>query len=869
MAGSPRILVADDNPTNRLILVRSLEKAGYEVRTADDGFKAVEIATEYLPDLILLDMMMPRQNGLEACIVLKAQAETAAIPVIFVTAVSDVDQVLNAFTAGGCDYITKPFKPEEVLARISVHVRLRQAEEELLRKNKQLEELAGELAALSRIDSLTKLLNRRTWDEAMVQEHERFQRTSNSYSIIMIDVDGFKAYNDSRGHQAGDECLRRMAEAIASTCRQVDSVGRYGGEEFVILAPDTGAEAAVKLAERIRKAIWRLALPHPASITATRVTASLGVAMSAPGSWEDVLKRADDALYVAKKAGRNMVYMDHGARSKVASLVSESRPEEPGISPDPCEGRIGVLIVDDEPTNRAVCRGCLERAGYQVREAVDGDTAIASINEDPPDVIIMDVMMPSMDGLECTKKIRANPDTRDIPIIMVSALANNDEILAGLEVGADEYLTKPIRTTELTLRVRSMARLYREHSDLLQSYETRGEHMRILTRLVEFCRAIGTSQRLNEVLECTVAAVADVAHSRRISIMLPDDKARLLSIAKSRGIDDELASVVKVPVGEPIAGQVFATGRPIVINSEAQVGAHPGAYDTHFFASVPLFSAPMGAAGQVVGVLNVTERDGQQPFEPHELEYIELINKIAGTSIHDIFTREARDQASNSIMVALAKLAEHRDNDTGLHLDRVTRYCCILAETLRETQEYSTRIDEAFLYDLARAVPLHDIGKVAIPDKILLYPGKLADDEMAIMRTHAAIGGNTIQSLIESAPGVSFLEMAADIARYHHEWYDGSGYPAGLRGDAIPLPARITAIADVYDALTTKRVYKEAVSHDQAVATIVEASGTQFEPAIVEAFIQHEREFAELAALMADDSPRQSALATETQASLP
>ncbi|MCP4592823.1 MAG: response regulator [bacterium] len=862
------ILVVDDNSANRLILARSLERAGYEVLCAESGAEAISLVEAHCPELILLDIMMPERDGLEVCTELKAREETASIPVIFVTAVTEGEQILRAFSVGGCDYVTKPFRAEEVLARVSVHVRLRRAEEELRGRNDQMERLTRQLAEsnvdlakLSRGDPLTKLFNRRTWEETVDEQHERFRRYSTPYSLIMIDVDGFKAFNDSQGHQAGDECLRRIAESINAACRRVDVAGRYGGEEFVVLAPDTDREAAIKLAERIRKTIWDLGIPHPTSPNATRVTASLGVSTSVAGSWEDVLRRADDAMYVAKRAGRNMVYSDQDSpTSMTATTDSNTSQECPDAQESPGAGestqhKAHVLVVDDEKTNRLLCRRCLERDDYLVQEAVDGRQALSAIHETPPDVIIMDVMMPEMDGLECTQKLKTDPGTRDIPVIMVSALDTSDSILAGLEAGADEYLTKPISTAELTLRVRSMISLHRERADLLRSYEVRGSHMRILTRLVEYCREIAASKHLEQVLEHTGLVAADVSRSSRISIMLPDGEGGRLRIARAWGMDEDLAATVKVPVGEPIAGQVFATGRPIVINSvEDGEGKRPE-YDSHFFASVPLISTPLGTSESAVGVLNITQRDGARPYEAQELEYVELISKIAATAIHDILTREARDQASDSIMVALAKLAEHRDNDTGLHLDRVTRYCQLLAEHLRKQDEFQQQITDSFLYNLARAVPLHDIGKVAIPDHILLHPGKLDEQQMAIMRTHASIGARTMESLIENAPGVDFLEMAADITHYHHEWHDGSGYPLGLSGQSIPLSARITALADVYDALTTKRVYKSAISHDRTVAIIVESSGTQFDPAVVDAFIELETEFAQLAQSMADDPP--------------
>ncbi|MFQ5590054.1 MAG: response regulator [Phycisphaerae bacterium] len=848
----PRILVVDDNPTNRVLLTRPLENAGYEVRTADDGVEAVDAVLTWLPDLVLLDMVMPKRDGIEVCRMLKARENTRSIPVIFVTAMAESDQILKAFQAGGCDYITRPFRSDEVLARISTHVRLRRAELELRERNKQLEELTAELRTLSRMDPLTRLLNRRVWEETVEREHERFMRHGNPYSIVMIDVDHFKAYNDHNGHQQGDECLRHIADSVASVCRHLDSVGRYGGEEFVILAPETQGESAVRLAERARKSVWMLGIPHFAGRGSGRVTISAGVATGKSDSWEAVLKEADDALYLAKKAGRNMVYSADGTSAVDLANATTARRGSSDLQDARTRGLGKVLVIDDEKTNRLLCKACLERAGYEVYQASDGRLGIDSVRDNTPDVIIMDVMMPNMDGLECTRRLKADPDTRDIPIIMISARTENEDVLAGLEAGADEYLAKPIRTMELCLRVRSMARLRRERMDLIISNEVRGEHTRILTGLVDFCRAVATSRRREDVIRHTLTAVADVARSRRVSIMCLDPDEQRLKIVSAVGMDEELASTVLVPVGEPIAGKVFASGQPIVMNSEADALRDWRGYDSRFFASVPLLCTPMGASEQVVGVLNVTERVGGRPFTTFELEYVELIATVAATAIHDITAREAHNHASDSIMVALAKLAEHRDNDTGRHVDRVTRYCVLLAEELRKIDRYTDRIDEAFLHDLVRSVPLHDIGKVAIPDRILLCPRRLKPDQMEVMRTHAEVGAKTIRALIERSPGVSFLVMAADIAYYHHERYDGTGYPLGLRGDAIPLAAQITALADVYDALTSHRVYKDAVSHEEAVAVITQASGSHFAPAIVEAFTRCEKEFAALAQALAD-----------------
>ena len=215
MEAPQRILVVDDNATNVLILTRSLEKSGYEILSANDGNAALRLARTEHPDLILLDMMMPDRDGIEVCRILKAQAGTSRIPVLFVTARSEIDDVMRAFDAGASDYITKPFRSAEVAARVNVHLHLRRTEQELRRQYQASEELTArlgeanlELVRASRTDPLTQLLNRGAWEESIELEHARARRHGTTYSLLMIDVDHFKLFNDSLGHQSGDECLR-------------------------------------------------------------------------------------------------------------------------------------------------------------------------------------------------------------------------------------------------------------------------------------------------------------------------------------------------------------------------------------------------------------------------------------------------------------------------------------------------------------------------------------------------------------------------------------------------------------------------------------------------------------------------------------
>jgi putative two-component system response regulator len=221
-----------------------------------------------------------------------------------------------------------------------------------------------------------------------------------------------------------------------------------------------------------------------------------------------------------------------------------------------------------------------------------------------------------------------------------------------------------------------------------------------------------------------------------------------------------------------------------------------------------------------------------KPFNPDE-----LIARV-GTA-ERVLSMETREVA----IFAMAKLAESRDPETGAHLERVRSYSRALAQSLAKMNLFPETINAEYIRLLYQTSPLHDIGKVGIPDTVLLKPGRLSDREFEMMKVHTTIGADTLDAALKQFPGVAFLEMARDIALSHHERFDGSGYPRGLQGDAIPLCARIVTLADVYDALTSKRVYKDAFSHDVAREIICNEVGTQFAPPIVEAFKESESAF--------------------------
>jgi len=224
-----------------------------------------------------------------------------------------------------------------------------------------------------------------------------------------------------------------------------------------------------------------------------------------------------------------------------------------------------------------------------------------------------------------------------------------------------------------------------------------------------------------------------------------------------------------------------------------------------------------------------------KPFDPHELQMrLQVAERILSLESRDL------------VIFSLARLAEARDPETGAHLERIREYCRVVSRHLSRQMKFRSQVDGNYVQLLYLTSPLHDIGKVGIPDSILLKPGRLTPDEFEVMKQHSVIGGETLHAAAVAYPGAKYLQMARDIAFSHHEKFDGSGYPHGLRGEDIPLCGRIVAIADVYDALTTARVYKPAYSHEVAKNIILEGSGKHFDPEIVDAFIANEDRFVEI-----------------------
>jgi putative two-component system response regulator len=337
-----------------------------------------------------------------------------------------------------------------------------------------------------------------------------------------------------------------------------------------------------------------------------------------------------------------------------------------------------IMLIDDTPENLDVLSGMLEKRGYKIRPVTDGKSALKSMEIFPPDLIILDINMADMNGFEVCERIKNDEKLKEIPVIFISALTETDDKVKAFSVGGADYITKPFQHEEVLVRVNT--------------------HLK--------------------------------AHYLQIEL------------------------------------------------------------------------------------------------EKHN----KTLEKLVQAQLKEIYDSQM------STIFALAKLAESRDDDTGRHLERVQNLCSMLAREMSSVSRYKKIITPKFIENIFNASPLHDIGKVGISDSILLKPGRFTPEEFEKMKRHSTLGAETLEYVYKRYPKNVFLNMGIEIARHHHERWDGTGYPDKLKGEDIPLCARIMSVIDVYDAMRSKRCYKEPRSHEETVIEILRCSGTQFDPGIAEIF---------------------------------
>ena len=489
-----------------------------------------------------------------------------------------------------------------------------------------------------------------------------------------------------------------------------------------------------------------------------------------------------------------------------------------------------ILTVDDEEMNLELLEILMIPLGYQVEKAKNGKEALEKIAERSPDIILLDVMMPGMDGFEVCRILKEDEKTRDIPVVMVTALNQIENKVTGIETGADDYLIKPFHRNELIARVKSLLKV-KTLNDKVKKYQYTIRSLFELTTLSEDFRDRGGI--FNELAKRT----AELTGMEKVVIALVENN--LLQVKASYHLNDDKELYTFLSQNGPIR-KVIETGKQLVAVNDSQIAKQ---FNLNLsYVCIPLKSISKDVIGALcafgingdmsegtVRVLSIVAqriaseiqiKDRSRVLE----DTVDKRTKALRESLEKL--EEAHSEISHAyeeIVYRLSVAAEYKDEDTAAHIHRISYYSEALARKLGLPEE------EVKLIKLAS--PMHDIGKIGIPDSILLKPGQLTPDEFEIMKQHTIMGARILAG--SSSP---LLSMAEEIAISHHEKYDGSGYPYGVMGENIPLVGRIVAIADVFDALLTPRVYKPAFDLDNTLTIMKEGKGKHFDPNLVDAF---------------------------------
>jgi len=515
-----------------------------------------------------------------------------------------------------------------------------------------------------------------------------------------------------------------------------------------------------------------------------------------------------------------------------------------------------LLVVEDDAQLRFILRPHLQNAGFEVIEVVDGPSALRAARARRPDLVIMDIGLPGMDGIEVTRALKRDPQTEAIPIIMLTARACTDDVIRGLEAGAHDYVLKPFEVAELLARVRTVHRvtaarrdLDRLNSQLEAEVDAKSERLQLL---YDFMRELNRARSRDRILDLIVGAARRMSGATRLSLLLVDAAGENLMCERAVGMDPAAVGRIKLDPAGGIGAQRSLRDNTLAAKVYGLTDQLRRAYRRDDFLSTPLVSNSLDERDAVVGVLNVSKKEDGAAFSEEEAECIRSLADAAAIALDNVVRQSQMRQSVRVLLKTVGQLAEFRDEETTRHIERVSRMARVLADEVSCEGPYTVMISEEFIDLLVQAAPMHDIGKVGIPDDILTKPGKLTDEEFQIMKTHTEIGRRVLSQALDPAHPVPLLQMCIDIAHCHHERYDGTGYPRRIAGKSIPLAARIITLVDAYDAITSERRYKPAKGHDEAVEIIISESGRHFDPVLVEAFLRCHIKFDELRATYND-----------------
>lgn len=518
-----------------------------------------------------------------------------------------------------------------------------------------------------------------------------------------------------------------------------------------------------------------------------------------------------------------------------------------------------ILFVDDELLLLEGIKRQLRRE-FDLTVASSGSEALATLaSHGPFAVVVSDFNMPGMDGISFLNRVyHDHPDT---VLMMLTGRAELDVAVNALHSAhIARFLNKPcpkellqetltdgleqyrLRISERLLQIR----LRQANAQLAQLNENLEslvlQKTRALRLQYDYVAEMARMNNSGQIVDTFLSAVRQLTSLSELSLWLSPRLDGRYSL--ENGAQLELRQFSIGECGEGVVRHALSSRKRWFCQQSTIAISH---FDRQLFQRQPCLSQPLVCNHYPVGLLNLSGPAEIADFDDSILDALAGMADVTATALQSHWHQEAFTDAQDAIITALAKLSEYRDPETGAHLLRLKKYSSLLCEYLTTKPEYRGRVDAEFTRDLVRSSPLHDIGKVGIADAILKKPGKLTAEEFEIMKQHATIGGDTLRTVFEQYPSQNFIKCGMEIAYGHHEKWDGSGYPFGLKGEEIALSARILALVDVYDALTCRRVYKEPFPRAKANAIILEGRGVHFDPALVDAFLCIEERFHQIA----------------------
>jgi len=509
-----------------------------------------------------------------------------------------------------------------------------------------------------------------------------------------------------------------------------------------------------------------------------------------------------------------------------------------------------ILVVDDETKICQFLEILLRREGYRVNSAYNVADALIMVERSRPDLIITDLKMPGMDGFELVRRLKEIDG--EVPIVMITGYATVENAVKAMRYGVDDYVTKPFNIDELRkviARALRAARLEREnrelvirlrkanndlerHKELLvEKIQKTGSELRAVRNVAEeqkdklyvfdrLSRLVTAERNLNRLLRQTLLAINAAVDARSSSIMLCEGE--FLVVRACEGMHDTDIIGKRQRTSDGIAGYVVRQQQALIVQNlqtDDRVSPTPGQeHKQPSFISVPIIHR-----GFTLGVINVGNKRNNSPFGENDLAMVSSVSNQIAPAIENAALYHQLEESCVAVLKALMTTIEAKDYYTSGHSQRVRDYACDLARAvgMRETD----------LELLRRAAELHDIGKIAVNDTILDKPERLTQNERDLVQAHPSIGERIVEPL-------DFLKPVRSLIRHHHERVDGKGYPDGLHAEEIPILARVLAIADAFDAMTSERPYRPAMNDETAMAEIRSGAGQQFDEDLARVFLE-------------------------------